>query len=849
MSALSDPDNIGFRPAGPRSTAPATGLTDAEAYALLTGGPEALTAAISDEDAEPDGDDDTDADVTAEATGAMVALVPSVPDAERLAIDGGTSADQLHVTLRYLGPAVNYDLAMRASIVEAVETAVMSWYAVTADAFGAAVWNPDGKDPVVVLQLSGDELCALQECVCAALERWDPWMPEEHPGNWVAHMTLAESAQLADIRQAMARVGPITLDRIRVAFAGQNADVTLTPMPPLPGEPAVTAAGGTVPYEVRKSGDCPASTPWGVFKQGTGEKMGCHGSEEEAQAQMDALYANEPEARAADNITAAPNVTGSAPVPSVGNTDVPAMSPTFSDGSPWTGVLAIEGQETGDGRMFEPGSLTWVGASPDLTVAPADAASLGLPLAWTPQDYGEHQGSVRVGRIDRIYRDATNPNIIRADGVFDDNGVNGAEMLRLMKAKMAGGVSVDVDSIKDADVELVFPEGDGGDEGDLMDLFAMPELTVFHAGRIRGATMVDIPAFVEARIELVDSAVTTAAPAITGNGPMAPSSYAATVEKLLPHGCDREGGPDLGACASALAVVMTRPMDGVALADRKAMHAHLAEHLRKLGLAPQEFSLTALSDELQVLYASASPTTAPAAPPDWMFADPGFTTATAVSVSEPDENGWRYVSGHAALWDTCHTSFPGACVTPPYEDQGHTYFRLGEVLTASGERVPVGSITLGTGHAPVSGDPRRAVEHYDHTGTCVALVASGNDDHGIWVAGVIKPGTPAGRVIELAGAKLSGDWRRIAGSLRLVAMLAVNTPGFPVPRLRTSVMDGVQASLIAAGVVPSGERLRARAQQPALALVAASLQRRLGRDPKARAAALRARVHPISKES
>lgn len=773
MSALSDPDSFYLAPALPRVDTSA-GYTDAEAYTLLTGGPEALAAAaIPDE--KPDGDDDSDADVAAEHTGAMVALLPAMADATRLAIEGGTPADELHVTMRYLGPAMNYDLAMRADIVQAVENAVTSWYTVTATAFGGAIWNPDGNSPVVVLQLNGDDVTALYQCICEALERWEPWMPEEYPEPWACHMTLAESDRLSDLAQTLSRVGPVTLDRVRIAFAGQNADVTLTPRPPLPGDAPMVAAGG-------------------------------------GQMQPETV----------DNITAAPDVTGA---PSVGSTDQPAMMPTFDTGTPWQGILAVEGVETGDGRMFEPGSLTW--------------AEGGLPLAWTPQDYGQHQGSVMVGRIDRIFRDPANSNVIRAEGVFDDAGVDGAEMVRQMKAKLAGGVSVDVDSVKDADIELVFPEGDdGGGEGDLMDLFAAPELTVFHAGRIRGATMVGIPAFVEARIELVDRPI-TAAPNVTGGG----SSYAITVEKLLPHGCNREGGPDLTACATALSVIMSKPMQGVSLADRKAMHAHIAEHLRALRLAPQDFSIEALSDELQTLYASASPTQAPAAPPDWMFVDPGFTAATAVSVSEPDENGWQYVSGHAALWSTCHTSFPNACVTPPYEET-HDYFRLGEVLTAGGERVAVGSITLGTGHAPTTGDPRRAAEHYDHTGSCVALVASGNDDHGIWVAGVIKPGTPAGRVMELAAAKLSGDWRRFGGKLRLVAMLAVNVPGFPVPRIKAQVSDGVQVGLTAAGMLPDAAALHALAERPALAMVAASLQRRLGRDPQTRLAALKARVHP-----
>lgn len=48
-----------------------------------------------------------------------------------------------------------------------------------------------------------------------------------------------------------------------------------------------------MPYVVRKSDSCPSSKPWGVFRKGTERKVGCHESEESAQAQQAALYAAE----------------------------------------------------------------------------------------------------------------------------------------------------------------------------------------------------------------------------------------------------------------------------------------------------------------------------------------------------------------------------------------------------------------------------------------------------------------------------------------------------------------------------------------------------------------------------
>jgi len=763
---------------GVRTDSQGQGLTDEEVLAVLTGGPDAvrklraatLTAAtppVVDDTDEPDGDDDSDADVAAEKTGAMVALLPSLDDQQRLALDGGEMPEDLHVTLCYLGPATNFDLGMQAGIIDAVGSAVASWYACSAEAFGAAIWNPDGTKPCVVLQLSGDDLGELQECVYACLERWEDWLPEQHD-PWSPHVALEYTNQLTSLSQALTKVGPITLDRVRVAFAGQNVDFILQSMPAPPAG-AVTA-GGSVTETV--------------------------------------TFAD------------APPVTGSTgqPVPPVGNTEVPAVMPTFSGGTPWWGVLVVEGQETGDGRMFEPGSLTWIDGG-------------GQPLSFAPENQGEHNGSVVAARIDRMWRDVTNPNIIYGAGVFDDNGSNGAEALRLVKDRFMNGVSVDVDSIKDSDVELVFPP-ESGDE--LMDMFASPELTIFHAGRIRGATIVAIPAFVEATIQLgeVPTDLMTAAPMTSGTG-----GY--SIENVIPHNCG--ASPDMNLCVAGLAALASRPDLGLDIDRRRTAYMHLARHIEGFGLTVPEFTPT---EEIAALTAAATEH-----PPTWMFQDPKFTGPTAVSIAEPDDAGWQYISGHAATWETCHTSFPGACTTPPFESEGHTYFRLGEVLTASGDRIPIGSVTLGTGHAPLNMDPRRVAEHYDHTGTCVALVASGNDDHGIWVAGMIKPGTPPGRVMELRAAKLSGDWRRYAGKLRLVAMLAVNVPGFPVPRLRAQVSDGVQTSLVAAGVLPDESILRQRRQTPALRAVAASLQRRLGRDPKTLAAELRARVHPTVKET
>lgn len=52
-----------------------------------------------------------------------------------------------------------------------------------------------------------------------------------------------------------------------------------------------------MPYVVRQDDRCPASRPWGVSNQQTGDLHGCHPSKAHARLQQKALYAAEGDAR------------------------------------------------------------------------------------------------------------------------------------------------------------------------------------------------------------------------------------------------------------------------------------------------------------------------------------------------------------------------------------------------------------------------------------------------------------------------------------------------------------------------------------------------------------------------
>jgi hypothetical protein len=182
----------------------------------------------------------------------------------------------------------------------------------------------------------------------------------------------------------------------------------------------------------------------------------------------------------------------------------------------------------------------------------------------------------------------------------------------------------------------------------------------------------------------------------------------------------------------------------------------------------------------------------PMAPPAEWFASPGLDRATPLTITDDGR-----IFGHLALWGVCHVGIDGTCVMAPRSSTGYGYFTLGAVRTSDGRDVFTGPITLGTGHANDRLDAADTRAHYDNTGTAVADVASGEDEHGIWLAGALRPDCDELTVRKLRASTLSGDWRRIGGYFELVAALAVNRPGFPVAR----VASGQPMSLVAAGAM------------------------------------------------
>lgn len=446
---------------------------------------------------------------------------------------------------------------------------------------------------------------------------------------------------------------------------------------------------------------------------------------------------------------------------------------TVSVTAPWSGVLTVEGIESGDGRMFAAQSLSW--------------DEPPLPLMWQKETShgGDHDVTVRVGSIERIWREPSPSGqvdvfYIRGEGVIDLENEDGAEVHRRMDAKHLRGNSVDVDSVKEADVELSFPEvavtpAEGGVAELATSMFSAPELTTFHRGRIRATTLCEIPAFTEARLELVDALVASTA--------------------VL----ERE---DVDEQESRVIPLVRRRLD----------------------------ALTAATSVIEI---------ADLPPREWFDEPTDVAPLGALTVTNEGR-----IYGFIAPAGVRHRSFARKSQYVPLQNVDYQRFMGGETIVADGSRVATGAITMDCGHATtaVRLSGAQAQEHYDNSCSIVATARVGESEHGVWVAGALLPDVSAGQVRRIMACRLSGDWRSHLdrpGWREFVAALLVPVPGFPMARTAPSVQ--VNDGQLVAASVPVRLEVDSRAGERR-ARVSAALTR-------VRVAAARGRVASLGSRS
>jgi hypothetical protein len=162
-------------------------------------------------------------------------------------------------------------------------------------------------------------------------------------------------------------------------------------------------------------------------------------------------------------------------------------------------------------------------------------------------------------------------------------------------------------------------------------------------------------------------------------------------------------------------------------------------------------------------------------PRDW-FDDPQLAGPTPVTVTDDGR-----VFGHLALWGTCHRGYTGVCITPPRDGTDYADFHANSHLECEDNVVvAVGCITMDAEHAGPNAGRADAARHYADTALTVAYVRAGEDTHGVWVSGALRPGVTDDQIDTLRRHQLSGDWRPHGDRHSLIAALVVNVPGFPI---------------------------------------------------------------------
>lgn len=575
-----------------------------------------------------------------------------------------------------------------------------------------------------------------------------------------------------------------------------------------------------------------------VIKDADDSVAGCHASRDEAADQIRALYASEEDddgdemseiiaqlREIAQMMMPAELETSTEPQePEVVQTDIETPIPEHFA---WEGVLTLEGVETGDGRLFKEGAVTW------------KDELLPVPFTWQRSSAPGHDGNITIGRVDSIFR-AENGEI-RGRGIIlsgPDAPPEAEEYLNLLKVGAAGWVSIDGDS---AEFELLdSPDGDP---------YKMKQY--FTSINIRSLCAVSISAFETAKIQLADSVVA----AVIGSTSLpiagrernwdglaaqkaifewAKSGDGYDTSKLSKAFLwrDSDGDPQekgsyklpftevingtltivpKAVFAAAAAVGGARGGVNIPDSDKAGIRTKLSSLYGRIepvegedghptppwekGGSGEDASIHIMDsftrnmddrEEEKALVASAIPVN----PPLKWFEDPKFTELTPVTITDDGQ-----VFGHLCGKNTCHIGF-GSCKTSPVDCDYDNYFHLGALKTAEGDIVHVGHMTFGGGHAPLENNAQTAAAYYDSTSRVSADIRCGEDEFGTWIAGALRPSLSEEDVREVRSAPLSGDWRPINGKLQLIAAHAVNVPGFPISRARVLVASGVTEALI-----------------------------------------------------
>jgi len=795
-------DGVDMQHPGDPSAPPAL-VCNCRCILRLQHAPDRSASALAIPDAGRSDAFETTAAAATEHTGAMIALVPSAQDVERLALDNGEPAEELHCTLWFLGEADGWSEDQRNELIAGVRARAAGLGPIAAHAFGVNHWNPSSEDPAWVWAVGDDrdapyDATHLQEAryvVQDALEDTHerPETPRQH-SPWVAHVTGVYDTDTWPLEAMAERLGPLTFDRIRVAFGGTVTDIPLGPEEEPPMED--TAAALTAALPVRTW-----STPDGA-------------------------------------------------------------------------ALAYENTETGDGRIFASGALYWEGSGPwPLQYADEmGMGHEGAELAGAINSYGrdgdritgsgplylsQRAGYEAVTLLEQEAPLGVSVDLDSVDVEFVDTTVEEGEdglvlvaslpyasVMRLEDGSWVVNVATEVEvtaagaswARRQQRAQLITGP-DGRLSAAALEAFdgaRLPLLTaaagdqdddtgvVVHAeqagdfriritrGRLRGATLVSMPAFDQARIVLdppeedeeavaaVNAAVTAAA--------SAPGETRQRVIRYVRTCPDPVGAPEVSQALGLTMETARRHLRGA------AKDGHLVRLARGLYVGastipegPEATASAAVDAEdpaLTELVASAwtAMRDLPPMPSEW------FREPTDEELP-PGSGGVHYADGRIYGWvaqaGEPHAGFSNRKLT--IESLGEidtTHFLRARFRLDNGQTVKAGAFTMNAPHSRDGAECNDAACQFDDSRTVAGIVTVGMNARGMWFSGAAAPWLSDWDRTVFMGCQPSYHMKKGAdGRWQLRAVLSVPVPGHSSPLLAAAVERGNLALAASAAAV------------------------------------------------
>lgn len=512
----------------------------------------------------------------------------------------------------------------------------------------------------------------------------------------------------------------------------------------------------------------------------------------------------------------------------------------------WRGVLAPIDKRSPDGRVL---------ARPEGNDAVLHR-TLPLPLLYQERTGPGHDGAVIVGNIQRVWVDG---DAVMGEGTFDLGNPTAREVVRQIDGGYHRWVSITHDP--DADYDFKYYRGDVEvdpselmlDDSDVMfiDLNEITEVRVASNWRLSDATLVATPAFDEAAIELLTEDAAEPEPAAA----FSTESTEETAEEFAEPSAEKRNRAEKSGAAmeggrfpienredllnAIRAVGRARPNTD---AERAKVRRHIMRRARALGLTeliPDSWNSdgSLKSSQAATLIAAGGRAAwcervadaVPLEPPSDWFVNPELPAYTKPTITD---EGRAY--GHFCPWDVTHAGDPRTRPPRHGTDLAYAKFHRHPVRVDGGGRIMTGPLATG-GHAEFHARSIADVmRHYDQPEHVLANVIVGEDEHGIWFSGALRPGVTPLQINALDQYFVSGDWR----NGELLAACVVSVPGFhksgalidaiaaaadeidEVPVVadvtpRVQVEDGEVVALVAAGLLSAPVLADHRRAQPA----------------------------------